>query len=59
MTHAISYYVGPRSPTGWISGNKRYPTMEAAEIEAVNQVRRERRDDLTPIVRKAVRVDQP
>lgn len=56
MTHAISYYVGPRSPTGWISGNKRYPTMEAAEIEAVNQVRRERREDLTPIVRKAVRV---
>ena len=53
---AISYYVGPRSPTSWFTGLDRYPTMEAAEIQAVNMIRREVRSELTPIVRRAVAV---
>lgn len=56
MTHTIEYYVGSRWPTGWMRGTERFPTMEAAELSAVESVRRERRAEITPITRRAAKV---
>lgn len=50
---AIEYFTGKH---GWLKSSERFPTMSAAEIEAVNQVRRERRAELTPIMRRGAKI---
>lgn len=53
---AIQYFVGPRSPTGWITGTERFPTHEETTFQIYDRTRKEKRADITPIMRRAVTI---
>lgn len=52
--YTIEYFAKIKGQPGvWVASSERFATMEEAELSAIEQVRKERKADLTPIARRA------